>query len=780
MGEADEARMAAPGTIMTLPAPPPGGLGVEGGAVVVSARANGGFSSAPEKPKVVPTQTKAVGIIHPPLDIRNIVDKTAQFVAKNGAEFEKRIHASNKGNVKFNFLNPGDPYHAYYQYKLKEYIEGLGKPPPPPKLEDGASANGTTNAGFAAALKEEAIREPAEPLEKPDPDQYLVPIPPGLTPLDLDVIKLTAQFVARNGKSFLAGLTSREHMNPQFNFLKPTHSLFTFFTTLADAYSKVLMPPKGLAEKLRKEAEDRNIILERIRKRLNFERSQDEARQRAEDEAEAERQKMAAIDWHDFVVVETIEFFDDEDEELPAPMTMDEVIRKLRDLPVEEEDEAAATKADMEMEMDDEEMDLVQQGLEADKPAEAAAAPTVPSVPAPETAPDISKMRIVRDYKRPEERLARREDGVKMVVSPITGELLPLSEMAEHMRVSLIDPKFKEQKERMMAKLRETTMANDDEITRNIVGLARTRPDIFGTTEEEVRNAVAEAVDKDKADASKPNGASSIAAPPRLGQPSPPVSTPPPPPVLLRPPNSAPPLLQQPIPQPRPQQYTPSPLQQYPAPPPPAGTQYPPGIPPHLLRPGGTAAAPSTQQQMPPHMQPPPMYRPPMPMPPGIPGMPPGMPPPLSTFAPPGTMPGTMPGIMPSTMPPAPPPPPPPPEEPEPKRQKLEEQLVPEQQFLAMHPGTARVTITVPAVEREGGEYANLKGQTVTLTVNSLAETITGLKNLLAAELGLPPPKQQIQGETGFLKDHLSLAHYNVAPGVQLSLKLKERGGRRR
>jgi hypothetical protein len=31
----------------------------------------------------------------------------------------------------------------------------------------------------------------------------------------LDVIKLTAQFVARNGKSFLTGLTSREHMNPQ-------------------------------------------------------------------------------------------------------------------------------------------------------------------------------------------------------------------------------------------------------------------------------------------------------------------------------------------------------------------------------------------------------------------------------------------------------------------------------------------------------------------------------------------------------------------------------------
>ena len=35
--------------------------------------------------KGVDTQTHAIGIIHPPPDIRAIVDKTAQFVARNGA-----------------------------------------------------------------------------------------------------------------------------------------------------------------------------------------------------------------------------------------------------------------------------------------------------------------------------------------------------------------------------------------------------------------------------------------------------------------------------------------------------------------------------------------------------------------------------------------------------------------------------------------------------------------------------------------------------------------------
>jgi splicing factor 3A subunit 1 len=34
--------------------------------------------------KQIATQTRAIGIIMPPPDIRAIVDKTAQFVAKNG------------------------------------------------------------------------------------------------------------------------------------------------------------------------------------------------------------------------------------------------------------------------------------------------------------------------------------------------------------------------------------------------------------------------------------------------------------------------------------------------------------------------------------------------------------------------------------------------------------------------------------------------------------------------------------------------------------------------
>jgi hypothetical protein len=39
--------------------------------------------------------------------VRNIVDKTATFVARNGPEFEQRIKQNEVNNPKFNFLNPG-------------------------------------------------------------------------------------------------------------------------------------------------------------------------------------------------------------------------------------------------------------------------------------------------------------------------------------------------------------------------------------------------------------------------------------------------------------------------------------------------------------------------------------------------------------------------------------------------------------------------------------------------------------------------------------------------
>ena len=55
-----------------------------------------------------------------------------------GPEFEERIRLNEAGNAKFNFLSLHDPYHAYYEHKIKEIREGVAQEtaaaPAPPSL----------------------------------------------------------------------------------------------------------------------------------------------------------------------------------------------------------------------------------------------------------------------------------------------------------------------------------------------------------------------------------------------------------------------------------------------------------------------------------------------------------------------------------------------------------------------------------------------------------------------------------------------------------------------
>jgi splicing factor 3A subunit 1 len=672
-----------------------------------------------DPPATVATHTRTIGIIHPPPDIRVIIEKTATFVAKNGPEFERRIISHNQGNAKFNFLQPSDPYHAYYQHRVAE----IAAAPPGADAPGGAEPDGDPDDAPAAAPVDGTaapadgasadakgdhsapfrVAPPPKVLVPPKAELYTVRLPEGITGEELDIIKLTAQFVARNGKNFLTSLAQRESNNMQFHFIRPTHSMFPFFTALTDAYSRVLRPEEGvpgLLKELREGSKDLTTVLERCLNRLEWDRSQEQARQQAEDEVEQERMQMSMIDWHDFVVVETIEFVDDEYEGLPVPPTLEELKRRKRmqNLGEEEAMELAEPAKEVEMDMDEEEMQLVEEGMRAAKLEENDGVAQVKVV-----GDDDAPMRIVKNYKRPEERIPVERDPTKFVVSPITGELIPISEMEEHMRISLIDPKYKEQKERMLAKIKETTLAPDDEISRNIVGLARTRPDIFGTTEEEVSNAVKAEIEKKKDEQPKQviwdghsgsigRTATHALSQPQGGEEQFDASN-----VDGRPVPGPAPLFRPGMPLPRPPQ--PLPLANVPrfiAPPapypPPPGSHIP-GVP-----------------QMMPHMHPPPQQIPGQPQMIRMPGqmvhMATGIPPPPGQVqfmpGPPRSFPMPPPLHMPPMVnpigvpqPPAPPLPPqppveeqpPPPDEPEPKRLRTDDaSLIPAEQFLAQYP----------------------------------------------------------------------------------------------
>ena len=51
------------------------------------------------------------------LELKNIIDKLANFVARNGPEFEQMTKQKQKDNPKFSFLFCGE-YYNYYQYRV--------------------------------------------------------------------------------------------------------------------------------------------------------------------------------------------------------------------------------------------------------------------------------------------------------------------------------------------------------------------------------------------------------------------------------------------------------------------------------------------------------------------------------------------------------------------------------------------------------------------------------------------------------------------------------------
>ena len=288
-------------------------------------------------PEQLALPAPSVGIIYPPPEVRNIVDKTAGFVARNGPEFEQRIKQNEVNNPKFNFLNPGDPYNAYYEHRVKDIREGKEDDAAPTGTAAKAPAGGEAGKAASSAatdamkqrqselLKQAQKEQEPPPPKEPPADFEFIADPPSISAFDLDVVKLTAQFVARNGRQFLTNLMNREQRNYQFDFLRPQHSLFQYFTRLLEQYTKVLIPPKDMMKKLHSECVDEKAIKEQIAYRVRWIRHQEAQKRRMEEEAERERVSYAQVDWHNFVVVETVDYQQWETGNFPPPATPESV-----------------------------------------------------------------------------------------------------------------------------------------------------------------------------------------------------------------------------------------------------------------------------------------------------------------------------------------------------------------------------------------------------------------------------------------------------------------------
>ncbi|ETI28671.1 hypothetical protein G647_01122 [Cladophialophora carrionii CBS 160.54] len=434
------------------------------------------------------------GVVLPPKDIRAIIEKTAGYVARNGSVFEDRIRDKEQSNPKFSFLSPQDAYAPFYQWRLSEVKSGRG------------TAVSAGRTGDATPVPE----KPKGP--EPPPEFQFSARMPNISALDLEVVKLTALHVARKGKSWMTALSQREARNFQFDFLRPQHSLYNFFQRLVDQYTILLQTglegqkaEQARIQVLQANLQDRFRVLASAKKRSEYIRWQETQKQKKEEAEEAERIAYAQIDWHDFVVVETVLFTEaDEQADLPPPTTLND----LQSASLEQKAMMSLARPDMRIEeaMPTDDMNgyayndpyatYPQNNGYAPAPEAAQAYPAyspspfppqpspapapvpvqayspappaaVPSPQPPATAspapqlPGQPPMRIKQDYI-PRAQARAAQSRVATALCPNCGQQIPVAELDSHLRIELLDPRWKEQQSKAAARFSTTNLGGTD------------------------------------------------------------------------------------------------------------------------------------------------------------------------------------------------------------------------------------------------------------------------------------------------------------------------------
>jgi splicing factor 3A subunit 1 len=249
-------------------------------------------------------------LVIPPPAVREHVAKTADFVFRRGdvAHYglKNRVAADPKSNL--SFVLEDDPYNPYFEWFVQQLKDGNG--------QSSQSAKPTIDN---------------KPTGPPEPSKFRFSARmPNISAKDLDVLKLTALYTARCGENWLKELRNREAGNPQFEWLRPTHSFFQFFRSLVDQYKILLDEEKtssdARVEELRLNIENRFHVLDRAKQRAEYVKHVTVQKEKEEKKAEDEKKEYATIDWNDFTVIATVLFDEiDDNADLPPPALLNDL-----------------------------------------------------------------------------------------------------------------------------------------------------------------------------------------------------------------------------------------------------------------------------------------------------------------------------------------------------------------------------------------------------------------------------------------------------------------------
>ncbi|ETB56353.1 hypothetical protein YYC_05784 [Plasmodium yoelii 17X] len=505
-------------------------------------------------------------MIIPPNSIKSVIDKTAAFVKKNGKVFEQKIYKEKE--KQFNFINSTHPYFFYYQYKLHEQFLGIQEKNTIPKAiieikkrEDlNKSSNNEHILKICDFVKEDIKKEKNKIIYSIDDqtkdedtqeqqieikeDIYTI-ISPLISSVDVDLMKTTALFVARNGNKFLNELIEREKNNSQYDFLRANNLYYNFFSKLIDIYVKCLLPNNDIMDKIKKYSNNKRDILNYSYSIYNH-----NMKKREEEERKLEEKTKCDTfyDWSNFIVVENITF-DDNIETLPQSIDFNNVenyvlnqlfdtdnkytniekinnisyhtsninkeihengegqahgdnsmddyerqneysddaieIRKLEENPVDMSQEennisdnkyikgrkqknqlhGKLNKNDSEISNGEETLDNIQEIVDDD---------------------NEEKIIVVKNYEKSRKHKINKEN---VHLCPITNQPIDINDMTRHLKTLLLDPQWKEQKDKLYEKAKkEASFSPLEDIEGNLSLFVINRPDIFGSIDEEIND----------------------------------------------------------------------------------------------------------------------------------------------------------------------------------------------------------------------------------------------------------------------------------------------------
>ncbi len=354
-----------------------------------------------------------VGLIKPPKVVRELIEVTSEHVSKNGKSFEDNIRKL--GKAKFEFINPGHVYYAYYVSRLDALT-----------LNQHQNATNPVDKEEQPAEQQESSREENEIVSKgqklsstislkEDKQHYSSEAPPTLAFLArhpgepikrkvVDLIKLTAKYAAINGDSFLSSL--RASNQSEFNFLESGNQHNDFFNSMVQQY-KTVSDWSETTRLVKAKFCDFFQVLDRAIHRFEFEAAQEQLKLEKKAKVDKDLVGFHEIDWHDFALVETIDF--------------------------DGKPKAAVQVSD-----------------------------------------GTDKLKILHDYQP----AAVGSSSSKPKIALPDGRELEVDGVNEHMRIETIDPKWKEQQEKYRKNQSRTAFVDSD-VSSNLLHLAANRPDVF-------------------------------------------------------------------------------------------------------------------------------------------------------------------------------------------------------------------------------------------------------------------------------------------------------------